>query len=115
VESALLAALTTNHGSVEARRHLLWILSEIAGNRSIPHFAALLENPDLREDARCALLRIPGRKSGSALRRALPSAAPEFQGALAQALRSRGTPIQSASPGSSPARAKTSVAPKTPK
>lgn len=63
-----LVALLDNGQPVELRREVLWMLSEIGSDPGeIKAIAALLGNPDLREDARCALERIPGAKEKSAV------------------------------------------------
>lgn len=92
IERELLGALAAER-AVPARRELLWMLSEIGEDGAVAPIAALLEDADLREDARGVLLRIPGRKSTAALKKALAKAAPEFQPALADALRSRGEKV----------------------
>ncbi len=72
------------------RRNLIWLLSEIGGDEVVPALTALLSNPALRDDARMALERIPGRKSLAALQKALAAAPPDFRPNLAHALRVRG-------------------------
>lgn len=81
-------------GPVAIRRELVWMLSEIGGNRAIPVLARQLADADLREDARCALQRIPSRRAIAALRDALPRADAEFGAALADALRARGEVVE---------------------
>ena len=88
VEESLLSILRDN--SPTDRRQVLWLLSEIGNDASVAVVAQCLYNPELREDARCALMRIPGRKSVAALRAALPRVDAEFRPALADALRKRG-------------------------
>jgi hypothetical protein len=92
VERALLAALAAERSSA-ARRHLLWMLSEIGGDGAVAPIAALLEDVELREDARCVLQQIPGGKPIAALKKALAKAPADFQPALADALRARGQKI----------------------
>ncbi len=72
------------------RRDLVWLLSEIGGDEAVPPLTTLLEEQPLRDDARMALERIPGRKSLAALQKALASAPPDFRPNLAHALRVRG-------------------------
>lgn len=58
-----LVALLDNGQPVELRREVLWMLSEIGSDAGeIAAITALLRDSDLREDARCALERIPGAK-----------------------------------------------------
>jgi hypothetical protein len=79
--------------SVPERREVLWMLSEVGGDDSVKPIAALLANPDLREDARCVLQRIPGRAPVKALESALKTAPDEFKFALAESLRKRGEKV----------------------
>jgi len=92
VERALLAALAAERTSA-AKRDLLWMLSEIGGNDAVPPITALLNDVELREDARCVLQRIPGGKPIAALKKALAKAPADFQPALADALRARGQKV----------------------
>ncbi len=92
VVSGLLDLLSAG-GSALVRRELLWMLSEIAGEESVDRIAPLLKNPDLREDARMVLDRIPGPKSLAALQTALRQTADDFKHNLAQSLRHRGVPV----------------------
>ncbi len=69
------------------RREVLWLISEIGGDESVNAVAALLTNPELREDARCVLQRIPGDKSLAALRAGLESLPADFRPAVAESLR----------------------------
>jgi len=75
------------------RREVLWMLSEIGGDESVDTVAALLVDEKLREDARCALERIPGDKSLEALQAALAKAPDDFKGNLAQSIRARGVEV----------------------
>jgi hypothetical protein len=105
VEGALLAALAAER-TAAARRHLLWMLSEIGGDAAVVPIAALLDDAELREDARGVLQRIPGGKPVAALKKALAKAPPDFQPALADALRARGQKV-----GGHPSRKLTPVKP----
>jgi len=87
VESELIPLLGNSPTNV--RREVLWMLSEIGGDDAVAPMAALLADKDLREDARCALLRIPGKKATAALQQAMATAPEEFKFALADALRLR--------------------------
>jgi hypothetical protein len=80
-------------GDVAVRREALWMLSEIADDKAVPAMAALLNDPKLREDARCALVRIPGRAATKALSSALDAAPADFKPALADGLRARGEKV----------------------
>jgi len=91
VVSELVALLGT--GSLAVRREVLWMLSELAGNQAIKPMAALLTVPDVREDARLALQRIPGAQATRVLRAALAAAPEDFKPNLAQSLRARGETV----------------------
>ena len=93
VQSELLALLQTAPASV--RRELLWMLSEIGDPAVIAPLAALLTEADLREDARCALERIPGAKATRALEQALHTVPENFRPAIANSLRVRGRKVAS--------------------
>jgi HEAT repeat protein len=91
VSSSLVQLLSSSSTVVQAEA--LWLLSEIAGDTAVPAMATLLSNPQVREDARCALTRLPGQAASRALRSALASAPEDFKPALAQALRARGETV----------------------
>ncbi|MBM3879866.1 MAG: HEAT repeat domain-containing protein [Verrucomicrobia bacterium] len=91
VATQLIALLPTAPTAV--RRELLWMLSEIGGDDAVPPVATLLANADVREDARCALERIPGAKAVAALKQAMATAPEEFKYALAHSLRVRGETV----------------------
>ena len=90
---AELIALLGGDQPAPVRREVLWMLSEIGGDESVPSVAALLTDKDLREDARMALQRIPGGASLAALKSALASAGDDFKPNLAQSLRQRGQTV----------------------
>jgi hypothetical protein len=75
------------------RREVLWLLSEIAGDEAVAPMAALLSDAELREDARLALQRIPGKKSIAALKDGLKAAPADFKPNLAESLRARGEKV----------------------
>lgn len=79
---------------VAVRREVLWMLSEIAGDGVVDAIAPLLGDAELRDDARCALLRLPGRKVNAALKAAMARAPEEFKYALADSLRLRGETVK---------------------
>ena len=78
------------------RREVLWMLSEIGGDvaveaiREIPN---ILFNRDLREDARCALQRIPTDYAVQTLEDGLEEAPDDYKPAIAQSLRVRGVEV----------------------
>ncbi len=88
VEKELIPLL--QNSAVPVRREVLWMLSEIGGDDAVAPMAALLTDKEVREDARCALMRLPGRKATAALKSAFGSASEEFKSALAESLRARG-------------------------
>jgi HEAT repeat protein len=71
------------------RGEAAYLLGFVGGDEAVPALARLLGDPELREDARLALERIPGRAATRALERALKTAAPEFRPNLEQSLRHR--------------------------
>jgi HEAT repeat protein len=84
----------TVQGAANVRREFLWMLSEIGGDETVEIVAALLSDPALREDARAALQRIPGRKSLAALKSALETAPEDYRPAIAVSLRVRGANVK---------------------
>lgn len=78
---------------VPVARELIWMLSVVGRRESVPVLARLLAHAELREDARCALQRIPGPRSANALRRAMATADDDFAPALADALRALGEQV----------------------
>ena len=75
------------------RREALWMLSEIGDGSSVKVISGLLDDREVREDARATLERIPGTESLRALEAGLRSAPEEFRPALAQSLRARGVTV----------------------
>ena len=69
------------------------MLSEIGTDDAIAPMAALLTDKEVREDARCALMRIPGSKTTKALKSAFASAPEDFKSALAESLRKLGEKV----------------------
>lgn len=82
-----------NNSSIQTKRELLWMLSEIGNDDSIPAMSKFLSDKDLREDARCCIERIPTKKAISALQSAFKNADEEFKYALAESLRARGVRV----------------------
>ena len=83
-----------NKGNVNVRRELVWMLSEIGDDDAVGPIAQLLNDTELREDARAALQRIPGRKSLRALKTAFESGAEDHKRAIAVSLRVRGEKVR---------------------
>ena len=80
-------------GDPNVRREFVWMLSEIGDSDAVPTIALLLNNPQLREDARAALQRIPGETSLRSLKVALKQGAEEHKPAIAESLRVRGEKV----------------------
>jgi len=77
-------------------REVLWMLSEIGGDEAVDairQIPGLLEDKEIREDARCAVERIPGDAATQALWDGLQAASDDFNLAIAQSLRVRGAEI----------------------
>jgi hypothetical protein len=91
-ETALIALL--RHEKASVRREALWLLSEIGSGRAVRPMAALLTDEQAREDARCALMRLPGTRATAALRAAFRAAPEQFKYALADSLRKRGLRVE---------------------
>ncbi len=75
------------------RREVLWMLSEIGARVSIKPIAGLMRNKNLREDARMALERIPGKRAVTTLKAAFEKAPEDFKPNIAQSLRKRGEEV----------------------
>ena len=76
-------------GLLGQRRTAIQLLSYVGGDEAVPGLAKLLKDPQLREDARMTLERIPGRASTRALERALRDAPADFRPSLEQGLSHR--------------------------
>jgi len=94
VAAELIRLLGDNRRLPAVKREVLWMLSEIGGDESVRPIAAILSNPELREDARMALQRIPGKKSLVALEAALKNVPAGFRPNIAQSLRQRGAKVR---------------------
>lgn len=92
VEAELIRLL--NQGNPDVRREFVWMLSEIGGNAAVQPLAALLQDTDLREDARAALQRIPTRQAVAALKAALKTVPEAYRPAIAVSLRARGQAVK---------------------
>ena len=88
-----LVGLLNENPPVPATREILWMLSEVGGRGAVGPMAQWLTNEGLREDARMALERIPGRRSLAALRSAFEVASDDFKYNIAQSLRRRGDTV----------------------
>lgn len=89
-----LVGLLKDEQPVSVRREVLWMLSEIGRRGSVEAMAALLSNKELREDARMALERIPGKQSVKALVEGFESSPEDFKLNMAQSLRKRGQKVR---------------------
>jgi len=92
VERELIAVLGSSPSRV--RREVVWMLSEIGSGRAVGPMAALLTDQELREDARCALTRLPAPGAVAALKAAFATAPEDFKSALAESLRQRGEKVE---------------------
>ena len=90
---ALVAALGQERPE-QVRRELLGLIAEISGDEAVSAVEALLLDEALRDDARMALERIPGRRSLKALESALGKVPTDFRRALAVSMRARGMSLQ---------------------
>jgi len=88
-----LAELLDDGQPVAVRREVLWMLSEIGARNSIKPIAALLDNKELREDARMALERIPTKRALTVLKAGMKESPEEFKPNIAQSLRRRGEEV----------------------
>ncbi len=77
----------------EVRKEAVWLLSEIGDEKTVKAMASLLVDPDTREDARCAILRMPQPAALKAFKQALGKAPDDFKYALADSLRTLGEPV----------------------
>jgi HEAT repeat protein len=88
-----LIKLISTEPPLQLRRDVLWMTWQIAGAEAVAPVAALLDHPDVHEDARMCLEGLPVEEAVAALKSAL-AAAPEAQKpALAHSLRKRGVDV----------------------
>jgi len=87
---AVLTPYTEPSHAEQLRRDVVWMLSEIGDDATVPLLASLLSDDALREDARMALERIPGEASLTALRNGLETAPDAAKPPIAHSLRVRG-------------------------
>jgi len=88
-----LTGLLGDDQPVAVRREVLWMLSEIGARNSTKPIARLLRNEELREDARMALERIPGKRAVMTLKAGFEKAPEDFKPNIAQSLRNRGEEV----------------------
>jgi HEAT repeat protein len=88
-----LTGLLGRDQALAVRREVLWMLSEIGARISIKPIARLMRNVDLREDARMALERIPGKRAVTVLKASFEAAPEDFKPHIAQSLRKRGEEV----------------------
>jgi HEAT repeat protein len=81
-------------GPSRVRREVVWMLSEIGSAGAVDAMAALLADQELREDARCALTRLPVPNAVTALKATFATAPEDFKYALAESLRQRGEKVE---------------------
>ena len=91
VENELIVVLGS--APTPVRREVAWMLSEIGSGRAVGPLAELLADEELREDARCALTRLPASTAVAALRSGFTRASGDFKYALAESLRQRGEKV----------------------
>ncbi len=95
VESRLLRLIGADQPAA-VRREAFWMLSEIGGSATVEtlrEMPEILEDKDIREDARCCIERIPGDASIGALQEALDAAPEDYRLPIAQSLRVRGVTV----------------------
>jgi len=96
---AELIGLLGNDQPASVRREAFWMLSEIGGDDTVDAIRELpdiLEDTEVREDARCCVERIPTEAAVEALKEGLEEAPAEFALAIAQSLRARGVEVDQA-------------------
>jgi len=71
------------------RTNLLRLVGFIADSRSIPGLVQLLSDPEIREDARLALEKIPGNAATEAFKKAVKTVPADFQPNIRQSLSNR--------------------------
>lgn len=102
VAAALLSVAESPRQSTRVRADALHWLGFVGDARAVPGIARLLNEPGVRDEARMALERIPGRESLRALRQARDTAPADFKAHLEQSLRARA--LTPATVGTKPAR-----------
>ena len=93
VSDALVPLLGDNHPR-EVRREVLWMISELSNAKlAAQPVAQLLEDENLREDARMVLERLPGPEAVAALQAGFIRASESFKYHIAQSLKKRGVAV----------------------
>jgi len=93
VAGELLKVATSNR-PLRVRADALNLLGFVGDGKTVSAIAKLLDERDVRDEARMALERIPGRDSQRALQRACERAPADFKPNIEQSLRSRSlTPV----------------------
>lgn len=92
--SAALVQLVGPEPPLQFRRDVMWMIWQIAGPEAVEPVAALLDNPDLRDDARMCLEGLPADEAVDALQAELQTAPDDFKPALAHSLRKRGVTVR---------------------
>jgi HEAT repeat protein len=95
VEDELIGLLGNEQPAV-VRREVFWMLSEIGGDdtvAAIREIPGILENKEIREDARCCVERIATPFAVRSLADGLEESEDEFRLALAQSLRTLGVEV----------------------
>jgi HEAT repeat protein len=77
----------------QLRRDVLWMTWQIAGSAAVSKVAALLDHPELAEDARMCLEGLPVEEAVAALKAALDKAPDAGKPALGHSLRKRGVEV----------------------
>jgi hypothetical protein len=78
----------------QLRKDALWMIWQIAGEQATNRVAACLEDPEIAEDARMALERLPGEAATAALKTAFDKASEVDRPALAYSLGMRGVMVK---------------------
>jgi HEAT repeat protein len=86
VSHGLAQLLTPGHPR-KVRAEAAHLLGFVGGDEAVPPLAHLLNDPEMQEEARLALERIPGSASTHALERSLQTAPAEFRPNIEQSLR----------------------------
>ena len=84
-----LVKVANSRQSVAVRGYAVHLTGFTAGHDAIYWIAPLLTPPDVQDEARMALERIPGSAATNALKNAMKTATPAFRAALAQSLANR--------------------------
>lgn len=78
---------------IAIRRDAVSMLSEIGDDQAVDAIADLLDNEELREDARVSLERMPTKTALAALQMAFETATDDFKADIARSLRARGMAV----------------------